>query len=481
MRMNTHEEFETCRIILLRGKNPEVLLGSEGQQHILPGVEIPRWQRIAESLTAAIRKSCGMDTVSLSTLDPPPAQSGSRQMRYEIMETTCCDDEVPHGNEWVAINSLDQSEFCDPADFQAVRQAVAQCVTCAQGAACRPFGGAGWFLDLRHWVEEHGLRLNGKFSQLNASPTFSLIRFETDRRAVWFKAVGSPNQREFGVTLSLAHLFPRFVPEIIATQPACNGWLAYEAEGPLLDETSGLTSWQGVAADLAELQIQSLGKTSELLEAGAHDLRTRALSELVEPFVVAMSELTESRLENSHAALTSEELPDLAAQLQNALAILEATNMPAALGHLDLNPGNIVCTSAGGVFLDWAEVFVGHPFLTFQYLLEHLRRLNPRNLSLVASLSSAYAGYWQQLLSPDEVAAALAVSPLLALFAYTVSDDSWRKFPDPDHLANSEPLIGLLHRMKKEGNALLTRTHSCESPLEDSRDFLKHGRKCSCP
>jgi len=60
-----------------------------------------------------------------------------------------------------------------------------------------------------------GVRLTGKFRQLNASPTFSLIRLETNGVALWFKATGKPNEHELAIALSLARLFPRYVPRVL--------------------------------------------------------------------------------------------------------------------------------------------------------------------------------------------------------------------------------------------------------------------------
>jgi hypothetical protein len=130
---------------------------------------------------------------------------------------------------------LAETCFRDPCDFQAVRQAIAQSMAYAQDPPRGPFGRLGWSPELKQWVQEeiatHGLHLNGRFRQLNASPSFSLIRFETNGPAVWFKAVGAPNQREYPVTLALARLFSQFLPQIVATRPEWNGWLALEAQG----------------------------------------------------------------------------------------------------------------------------------------------------------------------------------------------------------------------------------------------------------
>lgn len=343
-----HQERETRRVILLRGTNPEVLVGFDGAHPAFPQVEIPRWQRVAENLTAAVRENCGIHAVSLSSLEAPPAESSSQQIHYEIMEPCGPADEAPRGKHWVAIGGLLESAFRDVCDFQAVRQAIAQVMVRSEDTAREPFGRLGWYPELQRWVQEQigtqGLHLNGRFRQINACPSFSLIRFETEGPAVWFKAVGAPNQREYPLTLALARYFSRFVPQVIATRPECNGWLAREAEGSLLNESSTLPSWGAAAQDLAELQISSLGQSLHLLELGARDLRTWALADFVEPFFRAMNEVMKRQAKMPPAPLSHEELHALSARLREALIVFEEAIIPATLGHLDLNPGNIVCS-----------------------------------------------------------------------------------------------------------------------------------------
>lgn len=467
MHTNPHEESETRRIILLRGKNPEVLLGSDGTQCSLPEVVIPRWQRGAENLAAAFGETCGIDALSLFSLEAPPPGLHAQQFGYEIMEPCGPVDAAPHGKKWVAVDCLAETCFRDPCDFQAVQQAIAQSMAYGQDPPCGPFGRLGWFPDLKQWVQEeiatHGLHLNGRFRQLNAGPSFSLIRFETDGPAVWFKAVGAPNQREYPVTLALACLFPRFLPQIIATRPEWNGWLALEAQGPLLYESSVLASWEAAAADLAELQIQSLGRSLHLLDPGARDLRAQALAEFVEPFFRAMGELMEGQTKMPPAALSREELRCLSARVLDALAVLEETGIPTTLGHLDINPGNIICSPTGCVFLDWAEAFVGHPFLTFEYLREHFRRAFGQDHSQETQLLARYSGPWRAFASQNDIRRALEVAPLVAVFAYATGNDRWK---DPQELQEPRArgyLRSLTRRMEREARVFVERSMPCPS------------------
>ena len=468
MQTLSDEGLQNRRIILLRllnEKDPEVLLDMEGTQHTLPQVRITRSQRIAEQLTAAFKESCSMDTVSLSALEALPLRSHTEHSSYEIMETHRSLEQAPHGKRWVSVNSLVESGFRDRTDFQAVRQAVVQSIISGVGTSRGPFAHLGWFHQLEQWVEHeirpHGFHLSGTFRQLNACATFSLIRFETQGSAVWFKAVGAPNAREYALTMALARSFSRFLPQVLATRPECNGWLSLEAEGPLLHESSAFSSWEMVARDLARLQIHSLDKCVHLLDLGARDLRTSALADLVEPFLQAMGEVMERQAKTPPQRLSREQLHILAGRVQDALRSLEATELPEALGHMDLNPGNIICAADGSVFLDWAEAFVGHPFLTFGYLVEHCRRTFGQERLQEIQLVANYSLQWRAFVSGDQIHRALNISPLVAVFAYAVGNEAWRNPRKLHEPRAAGYLRSLTRRMDREAHTLAERRASC--------------------
>ena len=242
---------------------------------------------------------------------------------------------------------------------------------------------------------------------------------------MWFKAVGEPNLREFGISLALAKLFPGFVPTVISTHPAWHGWLTTEFPGSTLDEASDSSAWERAAHTLAELQIVSVGHTDQLLDAGCRDLRVPSLLTLVDPFMEVMSQLMEQQQKRSPAALGRGELLTLGTQIKTTLSELAELDIPDTLGHLDFNPGNILCSADQCVFLDWAEAYVGPPFLTLQYLREHLGRLRQEDIRSGIDVVKAYQTKWSRNLSPEAVSAAMNLAPVLAVFAYATGG-SWR-------------------------------------------------------
>ena len=299
------------------------------------------------------------------------------------------------------------------------------------------------------------------FHQLNGCETFSLIRFDTTKRPVWFKAVGKPNLHEFPIAVALGELFPEYVPSLLATQPACHGWLMADAGGPPLREAEGFSAWKDVAAMLAGLQIESQDKTLELLEAGCRDLRASTLLKLVDPFLEVVADLMQQQTKVPPPILSRKELSDLGEILKGALCCLESSGIPDTLGHSDFNPGNILVGSEHCVFIDWAEAHVSHPFLTFEYLIAHMRKDYPALTRFEDTIRSSYAQHWQSVSLPEHVSEAFLFSPLVAVFAYAVAGNSWR---DPERLKIPQVpayLRSLTRRMKREADPRLRRNVQC--------------------
>lgn len=447
-----HEERETRRIILLRGEKPEVWLCREGAHRTLPDIPVPGRERIAEHLISGVEEILGIAAISLFLLEVPSSQS---KIQYEVMESCSSDGNSAHANNWASVEAFEELAFRDSRDAEAVRLAVNQT---KESGANDAFGKPGWFDELVDWVrqtiEPHGLHLNGRFRQLNASRTFSLIRFETDGPAVWFKATGSPNRREFPLTQFLMRLHPRSLPRIIATHPEWNGWLALEVQGTTLNASHELGPWIVAARALAELQIGSLNRELHLLEAGARDLRPNVLAKRVEPFFQMMGDSMERQIKIPPLVLSRAEISGLASQVVNALAQLQGTDFPATLGHLDLHPQNVIVSPVGAVFLDWAEGFVGHPFLTFQYLLEHFRcafgEAHPQEPQLIDSYSSS----WRAFASDDDILRARKVAPLLAAFTYAAANELWNNPRKVEQSHTAAALRSLTRRMSREARML---------------------------
>lgn len=452
--MQSHQQSErdNCRLIVFGKNGSEILLNCNEAGFTLPSVEIPRWERIAENLTAAVKKDWNCDAVCLFTPDRSPQDCNLNGDHCEVLE--CWRDAgTGAGMIWIPVPSLKGNSFLHEADFRTLQRCLHQ----LEGYECdtsAPFAGRGWLGTLCSWtsavIRPLGLELIDSLRQFNASRAFNLIRFETTGHAVWFKAVGEPNLREFAITLKLAGLFPVFMAEILATKPEWNGWLTREVDGRHLGEGKDIAAWERAAADLAKLQIASIPFSESFLPLGAHDLRIDALFSAIHPFFDRVARLMDQQFKTPPAILSREEVRLTRVLVEDALTMLADLRIPATIGHLDLNPGNIMVATDRCVFLDWAEAYMGHPFFSLEHLLQHFRRSWPDCIQFESRIANAYISPWQRMLSDDCIREALALVPLSAIFAYAVGIDSWR---DEEGLRDPEIagyVRSLARRMNRE-------------------------------
>lgn len=448
-------ELAGFHAVITRHGGSEILVERSAHGVRLPVITIPPRTRPAEELTSAIESRWNLKTYCLLTL---PAEEPRSVRATAVLELCSVCATLPEGFEWCAADPRSLQDFDDSESYSVIERALATLNDGRSDKHQGPFGRTGWLEHVSEWTAAkgaaEGLRLNGRFRQLNASPTFSLIRFETDGPALWFKAVGEPNLREYSITLVLAKYFPSFLPRVIAARADWNAWLSFEAEGSPLSSCSDVNAWSGVARTLAGLQIASFGQTLHLLDAGCRDVRPTNLLSLTGPFFEAMSALMAQQTKPSPAPLSRSAVLELQAKLEDSLAELLQSDIPDTLGHLDFNPGNIVSSGRNCVFLDWAEGSTGHPFLTFPYLLEHFVRCHPGKEVSARSMTAAYVHAWRSFDSPKGISRALRLSSLVAVFAYATCGDAWR---DP-HLLNrpntAAYLRSLTRRMKREADLL---------------------------
>jgi hypothetical protein len=455
MGTSTQLDHTLFRILLYRNDASEILLDATPEGFRLPILSVPADRREAEEITAAIRTSWNLETYGLFRL---PASAPAHPLVHDYVVEAChVDTDCPNRMEWLSVDRLSVDAFQRPSDFAAVHNSLGNLNQYRRDELPGAFGKPGWLRTVTEWVEAQaaaaGLHVTGTVRQLNASPTFSLLRFETDGPALWFKAVGQPNLHEHHVTLRLASLFPEFLPRILASRPEWNAWLAVESTGAPLDVNSKTSAWESAAENLALLQISSFGRRFELIQAGCKDLRPHCLMDLVDPFLDAMSKLMARQTKLSPQPLGRDELLVLGPAIVAALLELQDAGVASALGHRDLNPGNVLVGEPHCVFIDWAEAYVGPPFCSFQYLLQHRRRLRREDSHEEVSLVLHYTKIWSRVASPEQIATGFRLAPLLAAFVCAAGDSVWHN-PESIPPETAGYLRSIVRRMKFESHAL---------------------------
>ena len=115
------------------------------------------------------------------------------------------------------------------------------------------------------------------------------------------------------------------------------------------------------------------------------------------------------------------------------------------------------------MFLDWAEACVTSPLLTFEYLREHMARSGIGKPAAGECLAAAYLRLWTSFYSPDELRRALALSPLVAVFAYAMANDSWCSPYSVQNPKLAGYLRSLTRRMYREAIRAAERSELCLS------------------
>jgi hypothetical protein len=447
------------RPILLTQGGTELLLINAESGFVLPSIQIDPDRRLAEQANHAVQEQFGLVAYCLffTGLETP---FDSCPIRYVVMECHSDGPPRPRFGSWIPIKSLKGQFFANLEECSAVSIALEQIDACRNGAKLGPFAVPGWMAALRCWTEKQlppPIHLTGAFQQFNAHPTFSLVRLETNASALWFKAVGEPNLRELAITLALSNLFPSFVVEVIAIRSEWNGWLTAEFEGVPLHSRPARLPWERAFAALGDLQSASADHIEALLGAGCRDLRCGTLLRMVDPFIETMIPLMEGQRKVPPVRLDERELFMLARRLKEVIAEWAELKIPDTLGNLDLNPGNLLISPQRCVFLDWAEAYVGPPFLTFEYLLGAARRIIGDSANFEPDLMDSHLKYWRRFVSADAITRGRALAPLLAVFAYAAGTEIWRDQARIKRSGVGGYLRSLTRRMHREANSLPAR------------------------
>ena len=454
--MSSQPDHDSYRVMVLTHDALELLTLPNGGKLTLPSIEVPRSERTAEYLTHALNRQLGCKAICLfSSIDLHPTKR-TKSVLWQVLQ--CHEHRAMRTPPaaWVRVSSLAPDSFRDVRDYFVVQQSLEK-LRRTRPKDSQPFCQLGWFEELQAWVKQViqplGIELTGEFSQLNACPSFSLIRFETTGAPVWFKAVGEPNEHEFPITIALSQRFPRYLPTLLAERWSWRGWLTKDGGRPLAQTTPTIDVWMQAATGLASLQIEAITHSQQLLSAGSRDLRIPRLLALVEPFLDRTNALMQRQSKASPPPLSCDELSALGATIQDALAALEETGFPATLGHSDFNPGNILWTGSGSRMIDWAEAYIGHPFLTYEYFVSHLRRDFPEIAPFENFIRTSFTQPWKYVMPVQSIDEALIYTPLIAVFAYAVSLNSWQS-PEPQDPQRLAYVRSLARRMKREADLL---------------------------
>jgi hypothetical protein len=237
----------------------------------------------------------------------------------------------------------------------------------------------GWFAEASAWITEQmracGFR-DPEPPRIHQLWGLSVVISAGSRDGTaFFKCSGEWFRSEPTLTRALASTSPSCFPEVLAVE-AERGWLLMRDFGGRLLGDQPTTAWGAGLDALATVQRSWLGRTDELLAAGA---AARPLEDLA-------SWVADLDVE-----------PDL---LQACLRLAELSPGPT-LVHGDLHPWNVAATDHGPLLFDWTDAAVSHPFLDLATYVTRTPHVDVRH-----HLTDRYLAHWDDLIAPAELAEA---------------------------------------------------------------------------
>jgi aminoglycoside phosphotransferase (APT) family kinase protein len=429
-----------CRLVVIEADSMRILTTASAAGPLLPRESIPENTRAAEGLTEALEQRFGLRTIQLAIL--PGTEELSYCAVHEIMGSQ---EEVHRLFLFTLLDDIAPSELTE-AERATVRKIMK-----GQAHELGRFARIGWIDELL--AKTGGYRGQSSMPvirQLNQGIDFCLLSItDLTGRKMWFKAVGEPNTREYALTAELTRRFPAYLPRVLTTIPEWNGWVMEDVKGVPLNESDSIYQCEQALNALAFMQKEMVADMASLLTLGAKDWTCGRIASLSEPFFAEAQRAMQAQVSTKSRPLGCDELHQLKDNIELALQEFSDAGIPETLVHGDIGHGNIIATPTGSVFLDWAETYVGHPFLSAEHLLADLIRSSPSLSSSQAALRSHYAAHWKTQVQPADLERVAVFAPAIAAFAYAViAWDANRSRPDPTMVW---PLLrSLLRRSKRE-------------------------------
>src|SRR5215831_10407212 len=267
----------------------------------------------------------------------------------------------------------------------------------------------GWFEEVIAWIEHELARLGStRIAPVEAVKKWSIsciLRVPTMQGNVYFKASAALPlfANEPAVTRGLSAWFPGHVPEVLAADDE-RGWMLMADVGQRLDRQSPAEVYEEVICLFGSMQLQSVGRTAELVSMGCVDRRLERLATQIGPLL--WDGTAQAALDGGDI----EQLRQHASRLVDLCGTLGALPVPPTLVHGDLHLGNITRQDGRYIFFDWTDACVAFPFFDLweNYFVG--------DVASQTRIRDAYLALWHTWGTMDQLQAAWTLAkPLCAL------------------------------------------------------------------
>jgi hypothetical protein len=252
--------------------------------------------------------------------------------------------------------------------------------------------------------------------------------------------------------LTLSQLFPHFLPRIVGARTDWNAWAMEDCGAQLRENPTQPTLIQAVLA-LASLQRQSIPFLTALQNSGFCDQRLPTFLSYVDEIIDYLEEAMARQTSTRVPPLDRHQLRQLGSFLRDACQCVQALKIPDALVHGDLNLGNVLLDGTRCVFIDWAEAYIGNPFVMFERLAVHLGAAGKEVASSVPHLRDLYKQQWLDWLPASIIDQAFSFAPTLAIAMCLFGRGDWLHSPlrvDPAFQVFTRSLARKMYRLASE-------------------------------
>jgi hypothetical protein len=314
---------------------------------------------------------------------------------------------LPPGYTWANTQEL--------VGCEQIRQIIVDCTP-----TDTEFGRFGWYTEINAWLKTQMGLLGHKIvglEQWNGRVGGVLLRVLTDGPDFWFKAVSEFNTREFLVAQLLAKRHPAHFPRVFAADQRWNALLLEDVRGEELHDCEDLYTWKHVAASLAEIQIEWVGKSDTLIASGAADLRPSSVAQRLPALLDHVAMAMARQAKTPPMILNRCELDDLGDQLETLCAEVSSFAFAEGLANADFSPHNTLITAHGPVFIDWAEACVSLPLIAGEYMWNRMVVEAPQRKDWQDALRITYLSRWSGRFGKDAVDLATRLLPAFSVLA----------------------------------------------------------------
>jgi len=332
----------------------------------------------------------------------------------------------PRGFRWVLVNESDV-ETVDPAWARdSMRSWTRERV--AGWSDLRPqWSRPGWLAEAAQWMRSHMTAagyVDPEVPRIHQLWGISVVLSAASHTGRAFLKCSSDRFRHEGrVTQALADRSPGYLPDVLAIEPDRGWMLMRDLDAPLLGDQPESTWALGLDA-LASLQQMWLGRSDELLAAGAEPRPLSQLAEWVQGTALDAGLMGRFAPEVHDAWLVA------APAMADACLTLDRLGPGPSLVHGDFHLWNVAAGHAGTRIFDWTDAAVGHPFLD---LVTYIMRTG--DPARRRQLLQRYLGLWSRHLSSHDLQAAGQLA--LVVGALYQAYNHWELIPTvmPDDLA----------------------------------------------